>query len=72
MMINGRSPVWHARRKKLLHVQQVDEQFCENWYGVSAFDSWIHRHKNVDSQGSFVKKKKKKNTLKQMYNVLAA
>ena len=64
MMINGRSPVWHA----VTHVQQVDEQFCENWYGVSAFDSWIHRHKNVDSQGSFVKK----NTLKQMYNALAA
>ena len=33
----------------------MDEQFCENWYGVSAFDSWIHRHKNVDRQGSFLK-----------------
>ena len=64
MMINGRSP-----QEIVTHVQQVDEQFCENWYGVSAFDSWIHRHKNVDSQGSFVKKK---NTLKQMYNALAA
>ena len=66
MMINGRSHVWP--QEIVTHVQQVDEQFCENWYGVSAFDSWIHRHKNVDSQGSFVKK----NTLKQMYNALAA
>ena len=58
MMINGRSPV--CPQEIVTHVQQVDEQFCENWYDVSAFDSWIHRHKNVDSQGSFVKKQKQK------------
>ena len=70
MMINGRSPVWHARRKKLLH---MFNRWTNNFARIGT--AYLHltagyteSHKNVDSQGSFVKK----NTLKQMYNVLAA
>ena len=69
MMINGRSPVWHARRKKLLHMfnrwsnsfARIDTEYLHLTAGYT--------DTNVDSQGSFVKKKLHP---EQIYNALAA
>ena len=64
MMINGKSPVWHARLKKLLHM-------FNRWTNNFARTGTAYLHLTAgytDIKMLIVKK----NTLKQMYNALAA
>ena len=72
MVINGRSPVWHARRKKLLHM-------FNRWSNNLARMGTAYLH--LTAGYTYIKrliakdlllKKKKKHTLKQIYNALAA
>ena len=70
MMINGRSPVWHARRKKLLH---MFNRWTNNFARIGT--AYLHLTAGYTDIKMLLAKDllfKKKNTLKQMYNVLAA
>ena len=58
MVINGKSPVWHARRKKLLHMfNRWSNNFARIGTAYLHLTAGYTDMKNVDSQGSFVKKK---------------
>ena len=70
MMINGRSPsVWHARRKKLLH---MFNRWTNNFARIGT--AYLHLTAGYTDIKMLIAKDLllKKNTLKQMYNALAA
>ena len=70
MMINGISPVWHARRKKLLH---MFNRWTNNFARIGT--AYLHLTAGYTDIKMLIAKDlllKKNNTLKQMYNVLAA
>ena len=71
MMINGRSPVWHARRKKLLH---MFNRWTNNFARIGT--AYLHLTAGytdiTDIKMLIAKDLLLKKTLKQMYNALAA
>ena len=77
MMINGRSPVWNARCKKLLHMfnrwtnnfARIGTAYLHLTAGYTDIKMLIAKDLLLKKKK---KKKKKKKNLKQMYNVLAA
>ena len=69
MMINVRSPIWHARRKKLLH---MFNRRSNNFARIGT--AYLHLTAGYTDIKMLIAKDLlfKKTTLKQIYNALAA
>ena len=69
MMINGRSPVWHARRKKLLH---MFNRWTNNFARIGT--AYLHLTAGYTDKKMLIAKKKKKKKKKKHpeTNVLGA
>ena len=69
MMINGRSPAWHARRKKLFH---MFNRRSNNYARIGT--AYLHLTAGYTNIKMLIAKYLllKKNTLKQIFNALAA